>query len=188
MTVPLTSLLLFVGALLLAGAASVRVAVVGAAEVRLTSGAENIEANFPAQTAAAADTLAASAAASGYPSRSLVPLRATVTPEAATLMSQAVTAFKASQKSFDVRFDNAVSSPELKKKFFNEGKRHGEQAQITTQASERGRMASASDSPLALLRARCPPSLVTDLLFLAFLSFPLSLALYLLLQVASTSP
>jgi hypothetical protein len=94
---------------------------VAAAEVRLTTGAEDIEANFPARTAAATDAQDANAAATGYPTRSLVPLRASCIPEAATLMGQAATAFKATKKSFDVRFDNAVSSPEIKTKFLNQG-------------------------------------------------------------------
>jgi hypothetical protein len=192
----MASLLLCVGALLLAWAASVNVAVVGAAaaDVRLTSGAENIEANFPAQTAAAADALAASAAASGYPSRSLVPLRATVTPEAATLMSQAVTAFKASEKSFDVRFDNAVSSPELKTKYFNEGA-HRTTA-TSNNASKPGRKGSlciilstgtvgsvfSLPSPLCVWSA----GLLVFSLFLP-LSLPPSLSSS-FLQVAWTSP
>jgi hypothetical protein len=95
--------------------------VVAAAEVRLTTGAEDIEANFPARTAAATDAHDANAAATGYPTRSLVPLRASCIPEAATLMGQAATAFKATKKSFDVRFDNAVSSPEIKTRFLNQG-------------------------------------------------------------------
>jgi len=93
---------------------------VGAAVV-LTPGAAAIESKFPAQTAAAELTAASASASSGYPSRSLTPLRATVTAEAATLIQRAGVAFKATRSSFDMRFDNANSYPKLKEKFLSKG-------------------------------------------------------------------
>jgi hypothetical protein len=94
---------------------------VQAVDVQLTSGAEEIEANFPAQTAAAAAARAAGAAAAGYPSRALSSLRGALVPESVALLQRATAAFKASSR-IDVEFDNEdVSSDATKEKFLEKG-------------------------------------------------------------------
>jgi hypothetical protein len=92
-----------------------------AVDVQLTPGAGAIEANFPAQTAAAAAAHSASAAAAGYPTRALAPLRGALVRESVLLMEQAAAAFKATSR-IDIELDTEdVSSDATKAKFLDKG-------------------------------------------------------------------
>jgi hypothetical protein len=115
----LASLLLLL--LLLHGPMLVAVAAADASSnVRLTSGAEHIESNFPSQTTADGSTSVPSSA--GYPARSLQPLRAVVArSESAALLEEAAAAFKAQQPSFDIRFTRKDTNEDIKHAFFEEG-------------------------------------------------------------------
>jgi hypothetical protein len=94
---------------------------VQAVDVQHTAGAGDIEANFPAQTAAAAAAQAAGAAAAGYPFRALSSLRGALVPESVALLERATAAFKASSR-IDVEFDHEdVSSDATKAKFLEKG-------------------------------------------------------------------